>query len=361
MANMIKKNAASVALLIASVLFSLVAAEMIFRAYLSASPDTTKPPVQHPHPKYGWHVIPDITVTGRLGDMSGQLYDIDYGTNEHGFRSWGDVKSKRPKILVLGDSHTHGEFISNEKLYYAKLSEIGEIFAYGNGGFGNLQELMMLEDFLSVIKPDVIVWQLSSNDIVNNSYELEFLSVKDNNGLRRPYLEDGNIVYRLPKPLPGLRWLGANHSKLLYYLLSRWDMRQALDRFISNQTLFHLLREGEHQEKLQRAANATATIMSAFVGFSGDVPIYAFIADADPPMNGFIYQIVTQLGIEQIDVQPMLTSARDSGEEIFTFDGIHWNNLGHQIVGMLYRCIYSSTSLCSSKVMLALGHKLNQP
>ena len=119
------------------------------------------------------------------------------------------MNSKRPKILVLGDSHTQGEFISNEKLYYAKLSEMGEVFAYGNGGFGNLQELMVLEDFLSVIKPDVIVWQLSSNDIVNNSYELEFLSVKDNNGLRRPYLEDGNIVYRLPKPLPGLRWLGA--------------------------------------------------------------------------------------------------------------------------------------------------------
>ena len=109
----------------------------------------------------------------------------------------------------MGDSHTQGEFISNEKLYYAKLSEMGEVFAGGNGGFGNLQELMVLEDFLSVIKPDVIVWQLSSNDIVNNIYELEFLSVKDNNGLRRPYLEDGNIVYRLPKPLPGLRWLGA--------------------------------------------------------------------------------------------------------------------------------------------------------
>ena len=180
----------------------------------------------------------------------------------------GDVKSKRPNILVLGDSHTHGEFISNEKLYYVELSEIGEAFAYGNGRFGNFQELMVLEDFLSVIKPDVIVRQLSSNDIVNNSYELEFLSVKDNNGLRRPYLEDGNIVYRLSKPLPGLRWPGANHLKLLYHLLSRWDMRQALDRFNSNQMLFHLLREGELKEELQWAA--TATIMSAFVGFSVD-------------------------------------------------------------------------------------------
>ena len=330
---MSKKTAANIVLITASVLFSLVAAELIFRVYLSSNPDTTKPPVQRPHPEYGWQVIPDITVEGKLWDKSGNPYDIDYSTNEHGFRSWGEVKSNRPKIIVLGDSHTHGEFISDENLYYTKLSEIGEVFAYGNGGFGNLQQYMVLDDYISVIKPDVIVWQLSSNDIVNNSYELEYLSVKDNNGLRRPYLEDGNVVYRLPKSLPRLRSLGANHSKLLYYLLSRWDMRQALDRFNSNQTLFHLFQQGKHSEELKRAANTTATIMSAFLGLSGDVPVYAFIADADPPLNRYVLQIVAQLGIEMIDIHPMLNSARENGEEVFTFDGIHWNNWGNQIVG----------------------------
>ena len=51
-----------------------------------------------------------------------------------------------------------------------------------------------------------------------------------------------------------------------------------------------------------------------------------------------------------------MTSARDSGEEIFTFDGILWNNLGHQIVGDVIQ-----VHLLEYEPLLFKGHASARP
>jgi hypothetical protein len=101
----------------------------------------------------------------------------------------GDVASDKPRVFVIGDSFTQApEDASDGKTYYSDLKKLGlEVFAYGGSGYGSLQEFMILDRYYNVVKPDLIVWQYSTNDVVNNSPELETASRVNNNGMVRPY------------------------------------------------------------------------------------------------------------------------------------------------------------------------------
>src|SRR5437867_3136868 len=103
-----------------------------------------------------------------------------------GFRRFGDPSSSRPKLLVVGDSFTHALEVSDDKTYYALLGDrLGaEVFAYGAGGYGTLQESLVLDEYVDIIKPDAILWQFCSNDFVNNDLELESMSYY--NSTKRP-------------------------------------------------------------------------------------------------------------------------------------------------------------------------------
>jgi hypothetical protein len=68
----------------------------------------------------------------------------------------GDPKSKKVKIFFIGDSFTDGTGFSEKFMYYnvvkAKLN--AEIFVYGGGAYGTLQEYLILNklfDYINLI------------------------------------------------------------------------------------------------------------------------------------------------------------------------------------------------------------------
>jgi len=99
---------------------------------------------------------------------------------------------KRKRVLVIGDSYTHGHEVSTGHAYYDVLEKLlGEgyaVFAAGVGGYGSVQEFMMLEEIYNQVRPNMVIWQLCGNDISNNRYKLDSSSFL-NNQRRRPYLD----------------------------------------------------------------------------------------------------------------------------------------------------------------------------
>ena len=105
---------------------------------------------------------------------------------------FGKLSSAKPRVFVIGDSFTQATAASDQQTYYAVLQRLldVEVFAYGGGGYGSLQEFMILDRYLDLIKPSLILWQFCTNDFINNSPELETGSVINNNGIVRPYWVD---------------------------------------------------------------------------------------------------------------------------------------------------------------------------
>lgn len=199
-------------------LFSLVALEYGLRAYKSLSHDgvlhlSTRSLNNTGHSLYGW-------ISPR--DFAFDKDDACYGTgqvsyNAEGFRAplIKEATGAEPVICILGDSTMQGFQLPDgthlPHLLSHALAERGEkpyVLPLAVGGYGQTQQWMLYEDHCRALNPDVIVMHWDNNDVVNNSYELERYSGPANNNARlRPYLEQGEVVYRAPYPLSLGAWL----------------------------------------------------------------------------------------------------------------------------------------------------------
>ena len=90
----------------------------------------------------GWRTTPHIKDTRSFPGYG----KIAYSTTRNGFRVFGDPHSKKQKIFFIGDSQTQSRKVSDGDTYFEFVGRQtdSEIFAYGGGGYGSLQEYMIL-------------------------------------------------------------------------------------------------------------------------------------------------------------------------------------------------------------------------
>jgi hypothetical protein len=194
-----------------SIVFSVLAAEAALRFYHFLRWDISLPDGQ-PRKMGG---LSPITVDAELGwratenyrhedtreSSDGRPYAVKISQNQQGFRIFGQRSSGKPRVFVVGDSFTQATEVSDDKTYYsimARLLDL-EIFAYGVGGYGSLQEWLIFDKYFDFVNPHLVLWQYSTNDFINNSPELETASRINNNGMVRPYWVNHQISYVLPK------------------------------------------------------------------------------------------------------------------------------------------------------------------
>jgi GDSL-like Lipase/Acylhydrolase family len=277
----------------------------------------------------GWRARPEFDYESTRAD--GVRYH--YTTDAHGFRMWGDPTSQRPKLLVLGDSFTQTWELDAEDTYFGRAGRAldWEVFACGASGYGTLQELLILERTQAEIDPDVVLLQLCPNDLYNNCYALERASWNHNNGMRRPYWEDGQVVFRTPRALPALREFAVRgSSELLYFVYTRVDRitaqwGQELEREIESQ--------GEAHPLLAEAAGVTGTLLRRFREACGERPVLAFTTHPRPPYHDLLRRLAEQAGMTWIDGVPQAIAAAEArGEGCRGPDGGHWNERGHALV-----------------------------
>lgn len=177
------------------------------------------PPAHKQMNAYGWGQTSPWQETQKIQDKQGTFRDVTITYYNNGFKRWGNLSGSNKKILILGDSFTVDRYVSNGEEWYSYLEKAYpnvSFFVHGAGGFGSLQEYMVMNDNIDKINPDIILWQFCNvNDYTDNYYAYDKMWYGKNTMTFRPYLEGDKIVYRSPVPFSLLRQYSAISDKLL--------------------------------------------------------------------------------------------------------------------------------------------------
>jgi hypothetical protein len=109
-----------------------------------------------------------------------------YHSDEHGFNNPPGAWSKRPEIVLLGDSFTHGYCVQPPDDLGGQLRQEGmETLTLGTVGNGPLREFAIFKEYVVPLKPSVILWAYyEGNDLDDLNDE------KTSPFLLRYYLDD---------------------------------------------------------------------------------------------------------------------------------------------------------------------------
>jgi hypothetical protein len=206
-----------------SISMTLLILEAGFRItrYLVRGPNSL-PTVEHP--ELGWvHNVrrPEKLHTNSCGEEVLTLPAVSP------FIVRSPQKRDGRRVLFLGDSTTHAHEVSTGAAYYDMVETLGKgrysVWAAGVTGYGSLQEHLLLLKIYDEVQPEIIVWQLDSNDVTDNVYELDRASLSS--PMRtRPYLipSSGQLTLRNPGLLP---FTVSHGARFLFSQLVGLDIR----------------------------------------------------------------------------------------------------------------------------------------
>ena len=297
-------------------------------------------------PILGWRPKKNFSKKIPVVDLSGEKYYVNYSTNEFGFREFGDLNSKKKRILFVGDSCTGDPYTSDEDAYFGIVGKElpVEVFAIGGGGYGTLQELMLIKEFAGMINPDILVLQYSFNDITNNSFFLEGPSITRNQKNLRPYWIDNRVVYRLSsnnlytllyKNFRLFRTLDGLFSNIQYKIYKGYYPPQY--QTYANYTLDPSIKlQPEISAQKAAAISITQFLMSEIAqNFSTNTKLITFSGTADSQEELRIWQTLARNAgfIAYTSVSANVENAERKGAIVRIKDGAHWNRLGNKIAG----------------------------
>ena len=275
----------------------------------------------------GWRPVANFSSDG---DVPG-FGRVRYSTTRDGFRVYGDPATSKPKILVIGDSYTEAAMVTDGETYYHRLARARpdlEFFAIGGGGYGTLQEYLLLDASVDTIKPDVVLLQMHPNDLVNNSHALESRSTTNNNQMNRPYWEHGRLVARFPEnaawgPLYNL----VRHSYLLRFVNVNLHFMRSRVLDSAERTLTR------DDADVVAATSVTIELLSMIKKRAG-APVAAFSARPDGLFSFWSEsEVCRRAGIAFIPGVGEAVEAADEAGEHVTGRPVdaHWNSRGHEI------------------------------
>ena len=274
----------------------------------------------------GWLPTPDLETT-----YTKQGYgEIHYRTDANGFRRFDDPDGGGTRVWAVGDSTTQAYQVPAGRAYYDVMAELDpglEVFGYGVGGYGTVQQAMVLERFWEVIRPDVVIWQMCANDLINNDWRLEAASNEHNNHMARPYLgEDGEIELRHPDL--GLGWLARRSLVVRRLVVLRSSLRKRSRGSIEAEL-------GPDHRGLRRSIDTTRR---AIAGRMAAAPETRFLAFFVPGPEGYAWEGAAWAEICELprleclpEVGEAVESARRAGETVDGGTDPHWNARGHEI------------------------------
>lgn len=343
--RLLKRAAASLATLALSLLAAVGVAELAlrlhqYRTYGISLLNDAGHGLYSRDDTLGWKMSPNLRYTTELRDALGAVSKVTVGTNGEGFRSYGDPASRNAKLFFVGDSFTAAVDVSDGKTYHHLVGELlgdAEVFAYGAGGYGSLQEYLILDAHLERIRPAAVVLQFYENDFLDNDPALDMIKSLYNTGTPRPYLEaDGSITRRyathgglfwtLPAPITdNLRLLKFLNTRLTVALSRRPGRAPATEE---------IARSGAAHEGFRRAAATTRRIMAMFRDRAGAVPVYLFCLTDNPPYLDAIREICRDVGIGFIEGvhQGLAEREQKTPNATKAGDREHLNETGNRVV-----------------------------
>lgn len=317
-----------------SILFSLgiifFVGELVARIFYQPPAHYQKADVDS---KFGWYTKSNDKQVGKQKDKAGNEYEVIYQTEKNGFREWGDVNSDKQKVFFLGDSYIQSVEVSNDKLFYNLLKDSLdiEVFAFGQAGFGNWQQYLVLDKFLDEIKPDIIVLQTCDNDFIDNYHQLE-LESGYKVGLERPYLKlDGSTEYY--KPVPKMQRIIAK-SKFLSYLAFKFNVLQQKTNTAAVLAEKKIAEQKRGYNHFEQSVKISDKILEKFrKRIPADVKFVGFSASIFNPQLAEFQQIFEkhQVPFYATPAQA-IQQAQQQRQIVNSEDGYHWNELGHEVI-----------------------------
>jgi hypothetical protein len=313
-------------LAVAATLFAFALAEGGLRVFFTASA-WISPQSRQVVEKLGWRPAADTEFDREVPGFG----RVKYRTVRAGFRLFGNPATTKKKVLVIGDSFTEGETVSAGEAYYERIAHARadlEFFAFGGGGWGTLQEYLLLDEWADEIRPDLVIVQMHPNDLINNSHALESRSTTDNNQMTRPYWEHGRAVSRFPEnPSWGPLYNLARNSYVL--------------RLINVNVVFlRAKRVGSIEQNAApddpdviRARDTTAELLK-MMQRRARAPVVVFSARPDRAFSFWtVSDVASRAGVAFLPgVGEAIERAQAAGEKPTGLPiDAHWNARGHEI------------------------------
>lgn len=228
----LKKTLGNIALMILSLVLSFAVGEIAVR--LLYKNQTVLYPRYHTDYQFGRYTIRGTRPNAEFWHTS-----IDgswlFVTNSKGFRNTKEFTYKKPdntfRVLSLGDSHTQGHEVRQDLTFSATLERFlnqhkppAEVINAGVSGFGNSEELVLLENEGFKYNPNVVVLAFFANDFEDNVRSGLFGFDSHNNLIEKKYeyipgVRIQNFIYRIPF----VRWLSENSYFYSLLFNSTWN------------------------------------------------------------------------------------------------------------------------------------------
>jgi len=322
-------------LVFGSLALVFAAAEAALRVYHASKPKAG-PEVIEPDARLGWRPKPNFHYTGTQRDEAGNTYPIEIQTNEAGFRYFGNTLSPRPKIFFVGDSVTYGREVTQDKHFVPLVGRAlnAEVFALAAPGWGTYQEFLAFSEWVDTIGPDLVVWQFTENDFINNVWALEHRSAYHGFFVKKPYYQpNGQVIYRSPAQGAWMRAVGPWPSKLLQAVARRMDRMTTDEPLTLENTIERTIeaREGWHPA-FEKSVELTEDVLRIATDRCGDAQLIVFNAHKFAPYDAALYDILDALRIPVVrSVEDSLAQAEAEGVAFRAEDRAHWTEPGHRI------------------------------
>ena len=286
--------------------------------------------------KLGWILNNNIKIEIEGSSKQNQKYKINFSTSKiKGFREYDEKQEYKKNILIVGDSYTAGPFASNDQMYYSyikkELEKEGFFFNWyvaGGGGYGTLQQYLIIKKYFNEINPDIIIHQFCENDFENNSKKIEKNSILYNQYYFRPYLLNDKIVY--DESFKGKIY------KFFYrnsYLFKRIDKILTNHRYKKNNSYFN---KKIYETDFEESKKITSKIFGLIKDTIGNKVFYASINCRSKDKKKFFAweKILNENEIISLSNSSLIIEDNaKKGQDIFFSDGAHLNKNGNEIFG----------------------------
>lgn len=301
-------------------------AEIFLRLTYKSSEYSNK--TEH-HQQLGWSPKPNLNFNYTIKDKKGNEHNINYSTKKFGFRAFGNPDSEKQKIWFIGDSYTQAIEASDGKCYFDIVGDIldAEVFAFGQAGYGTIQQYVLIDLLLDSIQPDLIVLQTCDNDFIDNEIALERTS-NYKVGQARPYFRNGK-----------LKILDINNYKTGFLQNSRFvnlikqKLKYGISQKITEPAEKKIAELKSEYEPYARSIKNTDLAIKSIKNRIQDIPLVMFSSSTFQPQlddfkkialnNNIPFHIKPATEVERLKYSEVLTSS----------DQYHWIDTGHRLVG----------------------------
>ncbi len=270
------------------------------------------------NPSTGWISRPNLRNVSVFG---GKILN----TNAKGFRGQVDYSygkdPQKTRILMLGDSFTFGENVSDNETYSHYLQQMfpnAEIINAGIHGYGYDQMLVLLKEEGIKYNPDIVILGF-------NEWDIERSGLKFRDYAKPKFeIENGKLTvtnYPVPDPESVLKWEWARPKIIDIYVMSR-------HRFIVS--------SGMYEKRVKELTRFILDKIVRTVNATGAAPIFVYmpigkeIIDTHETTRGedyFLDYCRSNGKVECISLRPYFKAKVDEGVKLKLAG--HWCPLGH--------------------------------